>query len=83
MNVYNWGSFSARINIHAAIHAVYELWSTGAGMERWFLRQCEIRNEQGEMKEPDIPVTTGDQFLWRWYGWPDDVQEKGEIPARI
>jgi uncharacterized protein YndB with AHSA1/START domain len=79
MSPYNWCSFSARININATVASIYEMWATGVGMEKWFLRQCEIKNERGAGKAAGDFITKGDQFLWRWYGWPDDVQQKGEI----
>ncbi|MEP7144459.1 MAG: hypothetical protein ABI707_16355, partial [Ferruginibacter sp.] len=49
------------------------------GMEKWFLRICEIKNKAGLVKTSGDFIVTGDQFIWRWHGWPDDVQEKGEI----
>lgn len=79
MSTYNWHTFSARININSTITSIYEMWATAAGMEKWFLRMCELKNKHEETKAVADLVNPGDQFLWRWYGWPDDVQEKGEI----
>ena len=24
-------------------------------------------------------ITKGDQFVWRWHGWPDEVEERGGV----
>src|SRR6185503_18013739 len=79
MSDYNWNSFTARININSSDASIYEMWATAAGMAKWFLRQCEIKSEGSLPKTAGDLMTKGDQFLWRWHGWPDDVLEKGEI----
>ncbi len=79
MDTYNWTSFKVRINIKATIAAVYEMWATSAGIEKWFLRQCEIMNDKGQVKGGMNLITKGDRFLWRWYGYPDEVLQRGEV----
>lgn len=79
MDNYNWSIFTVRININAPIISIYEMWATTAGMEKWFLRQCEIKNNNGMVKASNDLIEKGDRFLWRWHGWPDDVEERGEI----
>lgn len=79
MEPYNWSSFTLRININATIAAIFEMWATSAGIEKWFLRQCEINSENGQLRADGDLITKGDKYLWRWHGWPDDVEERGEI----
>ena len=79
MSNYNWTSFSKRININASIDNVYEMWATAAGIEKWFLRRCEITNSKGVPKHPGKPFMKDDVYLWRWHGWPDEVKEEGTI----
>lgn len=79
LDTYNWCSFTVRININAAPAAVYEMWATSAGMEKWFLRLCEVKSVDGHLKAAGDFLTTGELFLWRCYGWSDDVEERGEI----
>ena len=33
------------------------------------------------MLDGSAPVAKGDSFRWFWHGWPDEVEEKGEILA--
>ncbi len=79
MSNYKWSRFSKRINISAEIDAVYEMWATPTGIEKWFLRSCRITAENGAIKSPEKFIAQGDQFLWHWYGWPDAVKEEGSI----
>lgn len=79
MTTYNWHSFNLRININASVAAVYEMWSTAQAIEKWFLRQCEIKSSEGVIKAPGDVILKGDTYLWRWHGYPDDTMEQGEI----
>ena len=79
METYTWNSFTRRININAPVSSIYEMWSTPASIEKWFLRQCKITAENGENKTGNDPLSKGDRYLWRWHGWSDEVQEKGTI----
>jgi uncharacterized protein YndB with AHSA1/START domain len=79
MNTYDWSSFKARININSSIASIYEMWATAAAMEKWFLRLCEFKNKDGLLKDTGDYIKTGDQYTWRWHGWPDEVTESGEI----
>ncbi|CAN5768596.1 hypothetical protein BH11BAC3_BH11BAC3_04740 [soil metagenome] len=79
MSSYHWANFSRRININSSVESIYEMWSTAAGMEKWFLRQCIITNEKGISKPSANAVAAGDLFTWRWYGWSDEVKEEGTI----
>lgn len=79
MSIYNWGSFTVRININASVAAIYEWWVTPAGMEKWFLRKCEITDVNGQVKASGDHIVKGDKYCWHWHGYPDDINEKGEI----
>lgn len=79
MDAYNWTSFKVRINIKATIAAVYEMWATSAGIEKWFLRHCEVTNDKDQAKAVDDFISKGDRFLWRWHGYPDDILQRGEV----
>ena len=79
MSNYNWSSFTKRININSDIDSIFEMWSTAAGMEKWFLRKCEITSTKHLLKPPAKQVIQGDRFLWRWHGWSDEVKEEGTI----
>lgn len=76
---YDWSSFKKRIIIKASVSQVYSMWTTSAGLEKWFLRIAEYTNDLGEIKKSNEVLSIGDDFCWRWYGWPDSTTEKGKV----
>lgn len=76
---YVWNSFTVRININASIETLYTLWSTRAGMEKWFLRLCEYRKPNGKEADPNEALQAGDTYRWLWHGWSDETVEYGKI----
>ena len=47
---YDWTQFTKRIPINASIESVYELWTTQAGLEKWFLRKAEFTAVDGRLR---------------------------------
>ncbi len=76
---YNWSIFTVRINIRAPVDKLYQAWATRTGMEYWFLRLSEYQKPDGTLRANDELVGKGDSYKWRWYGWPDEMTEYGEI----
>lgn len=76
MSSYNWSSFTRRIDINADAPAVYRMWSTPEGIEKWFLRKCRINPGNTASDDPERGIVAGDRYTWWWHGWPDDVKEE-------
>lgn len=76
---YNWSSFTKRVNINAAIAEVYAMWTTPAGLEKWFLRLAEFKRGDGNILHANDSIQPGDTYRWRWFGWPDSMEEKGKV----
>jgi uncharacterized protein YndB with AHSA1/START domain len=76
---HDWSRFTVRININAPIDKLFTAWTTRAGMEHWFLRQCAFSKPGDEMRKNDEPVEKGDTYNWLWHGYPDDASEVGTI----
>jgi len=81
MKEYDWSQFVTRIPINASTQDLYDAWSTRKGIEHWFLRMSEYKSPDGELRRDDEPVQAGDTYAWRWHGWPDEVEERGQIIA--
>ena len=79
MGRYDWSRFSQRIRIKAPLNEVYQAWATGKGLERSFLRMVAFTTPEGRLREEGDPVAPGDRYHWRWHGYPDQVEEFGEI----
>jgi uncharacterized protein YndB with AHSA1/START domain len=76
---YDWSRFVKRININASTEQLYNAWATRTGIESWFLRMGEFSATNGVVLANDTPVQKGNTYKWRWYGYPDDTTEYGEI----
>ena len=76
----SWDKFVKRITINAPVQVVYNAWSTKAGIETWFLRKA-IFTSNGVEKNAGDAIAEGDDYVWRWHGYNDDVTEKGKIIA--
>ena len=75
----DWSRFTVRINIRARRTDLYDAWTTKAGMEYWFLRNCEFVDPKGYLLDDEETIRTGCQYTFQWHGYPDEVTEKGEI----
>lgn len=79
-NQYDWSRFIQRVNIKkTAAQKIYQLCSTQDGLEKWFLRKSIFTGKDGKVISSDHPVQAGDQYEWYWYGWDDNMVEKGTI----
>lgn len=76
---YDWSRFTVRIDIKALPASIYEAWTSQEMLELWFLRLAVFTTPEGAVRSRFEQVTTGDRYTWRWYGYGDDVAEKGEI----
>ena len=81
MGEYDWSQFVVRVPVNAPIEKLYGAWSTRKGIEHWFLRMSEYKSPDGELRKDDEEVQVGDTYAWKWHGWPDEVEEHGEILA--
>ncbi|HUR31696.1 MAG TPA: SRPBCC domain-containing protein [Saprospiraceae bacterium] len=79
MAEYDWSQFTVRVPINATIEKLYDAWSTRRGIEHWFLRKSEYKSSDGTLRTDDEKVQKGDTYAWLWHGWPDEVEEHGEI----
>lgn len=79
MDTFNWSCFTLRININAPFEKIYWCWTTREGMEYWFLRMSEFIREAEVVLPCETHVQQGDTYRWRWFGYPDEVTETGNI----
>ncbi len=74
----DWSRFSQSIRIKATTQQLYDKWTTRDGIESWFLRMAVFMRGK-EVLPNNEPVQAGDTYHWRWHGYPDTVEEFGEI----
>src|SRR5690606_23970330 len=79
MQEIDWSKFTTRININADFKKIFSSWTTSSGLTSWFLRYAEFKTPANSIRPENESVQVGDTYTWRWYGYPDEVDEKGEV----
>jgi len=75
----DWSQFTVEIPLNTASDLIEKAWTTQKGIESWFLRDAIYKTKEGRLKSPAEKVQPGDTYAWRWHGWPDSMEEYGEI----
>lgn len=76
---YDWSRFSLKIPIRASVDEIYARWATSEGLRSWFLRQADFVSNEGVPRAAAEPLRPGDKYVFRWFGYPDEVEEKGVV----
>src|SRR5690242_20039309 len=79
MDNYDWSKFTRRIPVRAEAQKIYDLWATPAAIEKWFLRTARFKTRDGHKRDSNDHIQAGDTYEWAWFGYTDDVQERGTI----
>jgi uncharacterized protein YndB with AHSA1/START domain len=88
----NWTEFKLRVNTKASVEKAYAAVATPAGLESWFLRRADITvgnsagaagagGAAGSLRQPGDKIQKGDEYEFRWHGYPDSTSHKGKILA--
>lgn len=75
----NWSQFMVEIPLQAENQRIVKVWTTQQGIESWFLRSALYKSKDGAQRNPEEKVQPGDGYAWKWHGWPDTMEEFGEI----
>ncbi|WP_175402867.1 SRPBCC family protein [Mangrovivirga cuniculi] len=76
---FDHSKFTVKSIVDTKIPDVYELWTTPAGLEKWFLRKAEFVKPDGTFRKSNEHIEEGDTYRWLWHGYPDKVVEHGKI----
>ncbi len=77
----DWTQFKKRITIRATTDSIYRAWATGHGIESWFLRSAKFSDAAGVLRGAHEFAESGDCYQWKWHGWSDDANLRGNISA--
>jgi len=75
----DWTTFTKRITVNATFEIIYKAWATKNGIESWFLRSSEFSSAANEPRQADEFAESGDGYLWKWFGWGEDADQRGTI----
>jgi uncharacterized protein YndB with AHSA1/START domain len=73
----DWNSFTKRIFIDQPTDKVYESWAKPGLLTQWFLEKAEYAYDDGQKRQPDEFIQSGDRHEWKWNNW--DVIEEGTV----
>ena len=66
MDTYDWSQFHVRMYYVATIKEVFRYFSTGVGLEKFFIKNARHTSADGSVRSPDEPVQTGDAYEWTY-----------------
>lgn len=75
----DWSSFTVNLPIDKPKDTIIDSWMCQDQLENWFLKLAEFKTPHGEIRKREERFHPGDTYRWRWHGWPDSVEEHGEI----
>lgn len=75
----NWSSFTVNLPLDQSKDRIIDAWLTQKELEKWFLKLAEFKTRNGEIRKKEEVIQPGDQYRWQWFGWPESVEEHGEI----
>lgn len=79
MKDFNWSQFTRQIAIKAPLEALYQAWTTAAGIETWFLSKAVFKEEHQATLDPHTPYHSGCTYDWTWFLYAET--EQGTIKA--
>lgn len=79
MQAHDWSQFTLRIPIIADPQTIFSYLTSQHHLEKWFLRKAEFKNPDRSTRDRKDKIQVNDTYEWMWYGWPDDVVERGTI----
>lgn len=77
MEHFDWTQFTRKIAVKSTLQEIYNAWTTGSGIERWFLRKATFKNTKGVAIGSGENVSAGYRYEWSWFLY--DVTEHGTI----
>jgi uncharacterized protein YndB with AHSA1/START domain len=79
MSSYDWSRFEKRISIKAPIQDIYNAWTTPEGLEKWFLKKAVFTSQDNHVIPSREHYKKGYTYEWRWFGYSDELVERGVI----
>ncbi len=76
---YDWSKFCLRVPVNAGAREIYDAWAKPAHIEKWFLRSAEFKKPDSTAQAKEDHVQKNDSYEWMWFGYPDEVIEKGKV----
>lgn len=76
MKNFNWTSYTKRIAVKSTLSNIYDAWTKGSELERWFLKKVDFYKPDHSLYEPDKNVVENIQYTWYWYLYDEPMKGK-------
>jgi hypothetical protein len=76
---FDWSNVQKKVYIETDKQIVSDAWLKVDGLNQWFLREVVYTSKSGKLRTNTFQV--GDSYIWRWYGYADEVNETGELQS--
>lgn len=77
MKDFDWTIFTRRIAVKSTMEEMYNAWTKGIEIERWFLSNCIFFDPNQQPVSKNKTVEGGFTYQWSWYLF--DIIETGKI----
>ena len=76
---FDWSNVQKKVYIETDKQIVSDAWLKVDGLNQWFLREAVYTSKSGKLRTNTFQV--GDSYIWRWYGYANEVNETGEVQS--
>jgi hypothetical protein len=76
MKNFDWTSYTKRIAIESTLSNIYDAWTKGSELERWFLKKVDFYKSDNSLYEPDKNVIENIKYTWYWYLYNEPMKGK-------
>jgi uncharacterized protein YndB with AHSA1/START domain len=77
MKDFNWTQFTQRITIQSDLQTIYDAWSKGKELERWFLKKAAFFDQENKPVSKSKNIEASYTYEWGWYA--QSHEETGHI----
>ena len=72
-------TFTVNLPLNIQKEEIINAWMSQENLENWFLKLAEFTTPGGEKRKREEKIRPGDSYRWKWFGWPDSVDEHGNL----
>ncbi|MEQ8477888.1 SRPBCC domain-containing protein [Fulvivirga sp.] len=76
MENFDWTSFTKRIAIKSTLSEMYDAWTKGSELEKWFLKKVKFLEADNSLYDQDKNVKENAQYSWYWYLYNEPMKGK-------
>ncbi|MHA7058833.1 SRPBCC family protein [Aquimarina sp. M1] len=76
MENFDWTSYTKKIAIKSTLPEIYNAWTKGSELEKWFLKKVEFKKATHCIYDKDENVVENTLYTWYWYLYSEPMKGK-------